>query len=226
MNSGSLGQGAAPCAGQPWAQLFWPVRGHQPCLGTCLPLTTVPRSWPRVATHGEDGSGRSGSQWVSFAIPHPSARWLKPALSRLLVPGTSQQAAEQKLSGSQSARGWPWAGRAVTCPGADPGPVACPDLHPAGSCSWEMAAVLLDGAGPSQHQGMEAHTGIQLGLHLQGLGRQECVDPSWFAEGLLTPSLVFSACQGATGLPRRLHPLASFWALFFTPTGTLVLCFP
>lgn len=34
--------------------------------------------------------------------------------------------------GAQSAWGQPWAGRAVTCPGADPGPVACPDLPP----SW------------------------------------------------------------------------------------------
>lgn len=34
--------------------------------------------------------------------------------------------------GAESARGQPWAERAVTCPGADPGPVARPDLLP----SW------------------------------------------------------------------------------------------
>lgn len=32
------------------AQLLWPMRGHQPCLGSRLPLTAVSRSWPRVAT--------------------------------------------------------------------------------------------------------------------------------------------------------------------------------
>lgn len=111
----------------------------------------------------------------------------------------------------------PWAGRAVTCPGADPGPVACPDLPPAGSCSWGMAAAPLDGAGPSQHQGMEAHAGhswdcTSLAVSCRAWAGREV----WILPGLLRPCshlhLHFLPVRldGATRLLRCLHPLASW----------------
>lgn len=115
---------------------------------------------------------------------------------------------------AQSVQGQPWAGRAVTCPGTNPEPGACPDLPPAGSCSWEMAAVLLDWARPSQHQGMEGYSWecSSLACVLQGLGRRNV----WILPDLLRPCshlhLLFLPVRldGATWLPRRLHPLGSW----------------
>lgn len=115
---------------------------------------------------------------MSFAICHPSAdqtpcSWNLPTSSRA---GGLSGLPQSQPCGAQSAQGQPWAGRAVTCPGANPGPGACPDLPPAGSCSWEMAAVLLDWARPSQHQGMEGYSWdcSSLACVLQGLGRRNC----------------------------------------------------
>lgn len=56
------------------------------------------------------------------------------------------------------------------------------------------------GPGPASTKGWRHIQGYSLDCTslacvLQGLGREECVDPSWFAEALLTPSLTFSACQ-------------------------------
>lgn len=71
------GHWAAPQPCRLLGQVLWPAQDPQQCLGSQLPLTAVSRSRPRVVTcagtAGEDGSGPSGSHWVSFAIPHPSA---------------------------------------------------------------------------------------------------------------------------------------------------------
>lgn len=94
----------------------------------------------------------------------------------------------------------PWAGRAGTCPGAYPGTVACPDLPPAGFCSWKWLQLCWMGPGPASTKGWRHIQGdswdcTSLACVLQGLGREEYVDPSWFAEALFTPSLTFFACQ-------------------------------
>lgn len=116
------------------------------------------------------------------------------------------------LHQAQSAWGRPWAGRAVTCPGADPGPVACPDLPPAGSCSWGMAAALLDGARPSQNQVMDGGTYRgAAGTAAVWAGRDV-----WILPGLLRPCSQLHlhflpvTLDGATCLLRCLHPLVSW----------------
>lgn len=148
------------------------------------------RVWP-IRKSGDEFCNPSPQCKVAEAgTEQTPCSWNLPASSR--AGGCSSGASPE------SARGWPWASRVVTCPGADPGPVACPDLPPAGSCSWAVAAVLLDGAGPSQHQGMEEHTGTELGLY------QPCTCRAWAGRNVwilpallrpLTPSLTFSACQ-------------------------------
>lgn len=90
LNNGSPGQGAAPCAGSGWAP------GSPPALlppGPAVLASEGPSAVPGAALdplsqgagpglrhvleqlrEREDGSGQSGSQWASFAIPHPGAR--------------------------------------------------------------------------------------------------------------------------------------------------------
>lgn len=83
---------APSCSGQPgaishaWgAACPWPLsQGAAQGCDMCRSSSWRGRMWP------------SGSQWVSFAICHPSARRLKLVLTRLLIPGTSQRAAEQE----------------------------------------------------------------------------------------------------------------------------------
>lgn len=78
IEQGEPGAGCSPSALQALGQVLWPAQSPQPCLGSRLPLVAVSRSHPRVVTRagaaGEDGSAPSGSQWVTFAVSHPSAR--------------------------------------------------------------------------------------------------------------------------------------------------------
>lgn len=116
-----------------------------------------------------------------FCNPSPQSKVTEAGADQtLLVPGTSQQAAEQEDAprwaspepapmGHSQPGGSPGQGGLSHVLGQTQGQWLALTCLPAGSCSWEMAAVLLDGARPSQHQGMEAHTGIQLGLHQPGL---------------------------------------------------------
>lgn len=239
LNGGSLGQDTAPCAGPGWApaapqpccpqaQLFWPLRAPQPCLG--LPLTAVSRSWPGVVTCAGAAEGERGWIWPvrksvgEFCNPSP---WYK-----VTEAGADQTPCSWKLPASSRAGGCSPVGftRASPC-GAQSAlgregwervlgqtqgrwlVLTCLQLVPApgngcSSAGWGWAQ-------PAPRDGGTYRD--RLGLHQPGLSCRAWAGRSvWILPALLRPCshlhLHFLPVRldGATWLPRCLHPRASW----------------